>query len=211
MSGRIVTIGHSNHSLDVFVDLLKSHAIDSVADVRSHPYSRFSPHFSRDQLQPALRSQEIQYVFLGRELGARREERDCYVDGQARYDLIIRLPSFREGIARVIRGCAKFNVALMCSEKDPIDCHRLVLICRELRNMDVSISHVREDGSLETQEDCESRLLCLAELPPGDLFSSREQMVNLAYDHQARKIAWSEQRTPSGAAEVDLSSGEEES
>jgi len=188
----LLTIGHSNHQLDHFIELLKRNHVNSIADVRSHPYSRFSPHFGRESLQPALRLHGIQYVFLGRELGARREERECYVDGQARYDLIAQSGLFRQGIDRVIRRSASFRVALMCSEKDPITCHRMILVARELQRASVDVSHIREDGAVESQQDCEVRLLKSLRLSSGDLLSSREQMVEFAYDQQGLRIAWTE-------------------
>jgi len=104
------TIGHSNHGSAAFVDLLRRHAIDAIADVRSSPYSRVAPQFNREPLATLLRSRGIQYVFLGRELGARREERDCYVGSQARYDLIAKSRLFREGIERVLAGAASHAV-----------------------------------------------------------------------------------------------------
>src|SRR5438552_11646403 len=120
----VFTIGHSNLELATFVALLKQHGIQAVADVRSSPYSQHNPQFNREPLQRALSEQGISYVFLGQELGARRSEPECYVNGRADYSLIAQTTAFRRGLDRIIQGSAKMRVAMMCAEKDPLDCHR---------------------------------------------------------------------------------------
>jgi uncharacterized protein (DUF488 family) len=202
MNRALYTIGHSNHDADAFVALLRRSGISAIADVRSSPYSKFSPQFNRETLSTVLRNHGIQYVFLGRELGARREERDCYVGNQARYDLIAKSPLFREGIDRVVSGAATHSVALMCAEKDPITCHRMVLVCRELRTTGLDLRHVLEDGAVESNLEAENRLLDLADLPRGDLFRPREALVEEAYDRQARRIAWTERDAASAPGAV---------
>src|SRR5208283_3084142 len=103
----LFTIGHSTHSWDKFLELLRQHRIEAVADVRSSPYSQFNPYFNREPLQPALRQQGISYVFLGEELGARRSEPECYVNGRVDYSIIARMPSFVRGLNRLVQGVAK--------------------------------------------------------------------------------------------------------
>jgi uncharacterized protein (DUF488 family) len=188
----LFTIGHSDHDLAAFVALLHRHGIDAVADVRSSPYGRYHVQFNREPLAEGLKRAGVKYVFLGRELGARREERETYVGRQARYDRVRTLPLFKEGLDRVRRGMATRRVALMCAEKDPITCHRMVLVCRELRGEPIDVMHVLHDGSLETTEQAESRLLEEVGLPPADLFSSRAELVERAYEIQAGRIAYTE-------------------
>lgn len=192
----LFTIGHSDHEMPAFVSLLARHGIGAVADVRSHPYSRFHSQFNRETLAAALRQAKIQYVFLGRELGARRTERESYRNRQARYDLISELPVFREGLDRVRRGLIMLRIALLCAEKDPITCHRTVLICRHLRADPISIRHILEDGSTETTEQAESRLLDAVGLPAEHLFHSRAELIEQAYDLQAERIAYTESENP---------------
>lgn len=156
---QLFTIGHSALSIDAFIALLRQHQIEVVADVRSQPYSRWLPHFSREALRSALHDAGMQYVFLGRELGARRAEPECYVDGKAEYDRIAETPAFKDGIQRVVRGAAKYRVALMCAEKDPLTCHRTVLVCRHLWDHGFDIIHIHDDGHAETQSDAERRLM----------------------------------------------------
>lgn len=189
----LYTIGHSDHEPEGFLALLHRHRIQAVADVRSSPYSRRFPHFSREALAAALKSEDIAYVFLGRELGARREESQCYVDGQARYDRIARTPLFRQGLERVLEGCRRFTVALLCAERDPLECHRTILICRHLRNRELSIRHILPDA-LETQAEAEQRLLARFSLNDGqgDLFAPCDPaaLIEQAYDRQGERIAY---------------------
>ncbi len=188
----LFTVGHSNHECAKFLDLLAGHQITAIADVRSQPYSQYTPQFNRETLESALAQRKIKYVFLGRELGARREERECYVAGQARYDRIKSLPAFLQGLERLRRGAAAQRIALMCSEKDPLTCHRTILVCRQLRG-ERTIQHILEDGALESQAAAETRLLQLTGLPEGDLFHDRGELIESAYDKQALAIAYAEQ------------------
>jgi hypothetical protein len=190
----LLTIGHSNHPLEYFIELLQTHRLSMIADVRSSPYSKYSPHFSKDVLKIALRDAEIDYVFLGRELGAQRSESDCYVDGQAKYDRIAKLQTFRRGLDIVLEAVENHRVAIMCSEADPIACHRTILLCRELKKIcpDLKITHILPDGTEEQQEELEKRLIKLHRLKP-ELFgklTSKAGLIERAYDLQAEKIAY---------------------
>ena len=198
---RLFTIGHSNHTLDHFLELLFAHQVSAIADVRSSPYSKYAPQFNKAALEIALRDADIDYTFLGKELGARRSEESCYVDGQASYDRIAQLSIFQRGLERITEGVEHFIVALMCSESDPIDCHRSILICRELKRIcpDFEITHVLADGTEERHEMFEERLIKLHKLQPelfGDL-TSRSGLIEKAYDLQAGKIAF--KNTPAEA------------
>lgn len=188
----LFTIGHSNHEMPEFLSLIARHGVDVIADVRSQPYSRFHGQFNREPFAVSLKGAGIQYVFLGRELGARRTERDSYEDNQARYDLIGQLPAFREGLERLRRGLVTHRIALLCAEKDPLSCHRTILVCRHLRFDAIDIRHILEDGTIETHERAELRLLSKVGLPPDDLFCSRAELVEQAYDLQGKRIAFVE-------------------
>ena len=188
----LLTIGHSDHEMPAFIDLLKLHKVEVVADVRSQPYSKFHAQFNRETLTEALKQHGVQYLFLGKELGARRSEPEAYVGRQARYDRVCKLPLFLSGLERLRSGVAKFRVALLCAEKDPIECHRSILICRQLRNDAFEIRHIQPDGGLESTAELEQRLLALAALPEAHLFMSRAQLVEEAYEVQSGKIAFTE-------------------
>lgn len=200
-SAALFTVGHSTHEWDRFASLLRRHDVTAIADVRSSPYSRFNPQYNRETLVRGLETIGIAYVFLGRELGARREERDCYVDRQARYERIAESPLFHEGLARIREGLKRHRIALLCAEKDPITCHRTVLVCRELRHDSITVNHILEDGSLESTADMELRLLDATGVPATDLFRSREELTDEAYRRQGRRIAWTEPAAaPDGAS-----------
>ncbi|MEG4866002.1 MULTISPECIES: DUF488 domain-containing protein [unclassified Microcoleus] len=157
---KLFTIGHSNQSIESFLLLLKKHGITAVADVRSHPFSRYLPHFNKSEITAFLSAAGIQYVFLGKELGARPEDLSCYdTEGKALYDRIAATPLFSAGIQRLLKGAANYKISLMCAEKDPITCHRTILVCHKLKAFNLQIKHILSDGTLESHQDLEARLL----------------------------------------------------
>jgi uncharacterized protein (DUF488 family) len=189
----IYTIGHSSHTIEAFLQQLQRHSIEVVADVRSQPYSARFPYFSREALQASLAAANMRYLFLGRELGARREESQCYVDGQASYDNIAKLPAFRNGIERLLAGAQRYRIALMCAEQDPLTCHRTLLVCRELKQHAVSITHIGRAGGLEDQQQAELRLVEeeLGSSEQRDLFAQGfTEMLQRAYASRAGRIAY---------------------
>jgi uncharacterized protein (DUF488 family) len=190
MISDIYTIGHSTHSMDTFVQLLKSHLITAICDVRSKPYSRFNPQFNRERLKEELRQQNIAYVFLGLELGGRTTEPDCILDGRVQYKCLAKTEKFRKGIDRIERGMRDYRIALMCAEKDPINCHRMLLIGKYLKNRNIQIKHILEDGKIEKNSDTENRLMDALNIPPRDFFLSHEELIERAYELQSQKIAY---------------------
>ncbi len=193
MIPELFTIGHSTHSWEKFLELLRQHRIDAVADVRSSPYSQYNPQFNRDSLQRALRDQGIAYVFLGEELGARRSEPEYYVNGRADYSLIARTPAFIRGLERIIQGAAKKRIAMMCAEKDPLDCHRCILVSPQLQKRGINVQHIHDDGALESQEQAERRLAQKLNISEGELFRSADELVAEAYRVQGEKIAYEQE------------------
>jgi uncharacterized protein (DUF488 family) len=194
---QIFTVGHSTQPLESFIALLKRHRIEVIADVRSRPYSARFPHFSKEALQHSLKNAGVRYVFLGRELGARREERECYINGQAVYMRIAQLRTFAEGINRVLTGALSFRVALMCAEQDPLTCHRTILVCHQIKHHGVSIQHIGRSGALEAHEQAERRLVAeeIGRLDQGDMFDGRcefAQILETAYAQRAQHIAYTE-------------------
>lgn len=187
----IYTIGHSNHPIERFLGLLQPHAITAVADVRSTPYSRFNPQFRREKLQAALASVGIQYVFLGQELGARSQDPACYdSEGRVSYAKLARTELFRKGIARLKTGLADHRISLMCAEREPLECHRTILVARELVREGVEVTHILGDGSLEPHAHALQRLAATLKLGGGDLFSDSADLIEQAYDLQAARIAY---------------------
>jgi len=188
----VYTIGHSNHSIERFIELLRAYGVTVVADVRSQPYSRFNPQFSARPLQQSLKECGISYVFLGKELGARSDNPACYVDGKARYELIAKSASFQQGMDRVCAGAEKHTLALLCAEKDPLTCHRTILVARHLVERQVEVAHILEDGGLESHGDAVMRLRVLLELGHDDLFLSDEELTATAYRLQGERIAFTQ-------------------
>ncbi|MEA3351569.1 MAG: DUF488 family protein [Chloroflexota bacterium] len=190
----IYTIGHSNHSTNKFIDLLKQHCITAVADVRSVPYSRFNPQFNKEELDALLKSEGIAYVFLGKELGARPNDRSCYNNGQVDFSCMAERVEFKGGLDRVIKGSEEYRVALMCAEKEPLDCHRTILVCRNLKTRGVSIKHILADGALEDHRDTEGRLLALTQCERSifDQGVSDSEIIERAYKKRAQDIAHKE-------------------
>jgi uncharacterized protein (DUF488 family) len=161
---RLFTVGHSNHSFERFSSLLKRHGVTAIADVRSSPFSRHFSHFNQAPLKSLLKSQEISYVFLGDQLGARSKDSECYVDGKARYELIAATKTFATGLDRIFKGAKHHQIALMCAEQDPITCHRAILVCQYLRDSGLEIGHILKNGDLESHVHLEQRLLKLHNL-----------------------------------------------
>jgi uncharacterized protein (DUF488 family) len=192
---QIYTVGHSNQSIEAFLALLRAHSVEVVADVRSRPYSARFPHFSKDRLEAHLKAADIRYVFLGRELGARRDEAECYVNGRASYERISKLPAFADGIKRLLIGAHKYRLTLMCAEHDPLTCHRTVLVCHELKKHGILIKHICRNGALEDHEQVEQRLLEeeLGGSDQIDMFAgtrNASEILELAYEQRASSIEY---------------------
>ena len=186
---QLYTIGHSTHETETFIDLLKTHQITAVCDVRSNPYSKFNPQFNRETIQKALREHNIAYVFLGKELGPRSDDPACYVDGKVQYNRIAETERFQQGLKRLKEGMKSYRITMMCAEKDPITCHRMILICRHLRSPEIDINHILDDGSLEPNRESERRLMQMLKIPETSLFETPEALIQRAYDIQSEKIA----------------------
>jgi uncharacterized protein (DUF488 family) len=194
MRNQLFTIGHSTHSLEVFASLLSSHGIEAIADVRSSPYSKRLPQFSQEQLTKSLRAIKVRYVFLGDLLGARRSEASCFVGDLAQYSKISQLPGFLAGLDRIVEGANKMRIALMCAEKDPLTCHRTILVSRHLQLRGLDIFHVLDDGKLEPHIDAENRLMLEEGFTPGqlDMFGNPDggDALLFAYEKRGNKIAY---------------------
>jgi uncharacterized protein (DUF488 family) len=188
----VFTIGHSTRSYEHFLSLLRSSGITAVADVRTTPFSRHFPHFNEATLRSELKLDGISYVFLGRELGGRPSGRSFYCDGVADYEKMARTEPFANGINRVIEGAKKFRVALMCSEHDPLDCHRCLLVGRALSGEGVRLVHILGDRDSVSQEAIEEKLLNLAGRSADDLLMTASERLAAAYRDRSLKVAYVE-------------------
>ena len=140
----------------------------------------------------------ISYVFLGKELGGRPSDRKFYCEGVADYEKMAQASEFKEGINRVIDGAKKYRVALMCSERDPLDCHRCLLVSRALAQRGIRVNHILDDGNVISQDEIEGKLLGLSGLNGDDLFAPRPERLEAAYRERARKVAFVERPDPGG-------------
>lgn len=194
----VLTVGHSNHSPEAFLRLLLRHNVDQVVDVRSTPYSRYAPHFNHESLNGILENVGIGYTFMGEGLGGRPTDRLCYdANGRVLYNRIADTDPFDDGIRRIIRGADERRLALMCTEKEPLECHRTLLIARTLTERGVAVAHILADGSLENHDTTMDRLMDMLNLPHnGDMFRSRADVIADALDNQAQKVAYIGEKPP---------------
>ncbi len=191
MTKTVYTIGHSNGTAERLVGLLVQHGVGTVADVRSRPFSRFNPQFNREDLARVLKASGLEYLFLGHELGARSSNSACYRDGRAQYSLIAKTPLFEQGIERLQAAMEDRRLAILCAEKEPLVCHRSILIGRYLHEKSFDVRHILEDGSLEDQPTSLLRLLALHGMQENHLFHTRDELVAIAYEKQAEQIEFS--------------------
>ena len=151
---QIFSIGHSNHTIEKFLSLLKAFDIDVVVDVRSHPHSKYAPHFSSSDLKQELGKSGIKYLYLGKELGGRPNDEGFYDDkGYVLYNEWSQSAIFLAGIERLEHGIQNYRVAMMCSEENPVQCHRRLLITPVLIGRGIEVRHIRGDGELQFEAD----------------------------------------------------------
>ena len=147
------TIGHSNHTVEVWLALLRQHNVEVVVDTRSSPYSKFVPHFDRELVQRSVEQVGFRYLFLGSELGG-RPANPAYYDAKGRvlYSRLRDDEHFKVAVTRLEAGMERFRVVLLCGEENPAHCHRRLLIGRVLTERGHTMLHIRGDGRLEADE-----------------------------------------------------------
>lgn len=148
----IYTIGYGSRSIEDFVKLLQDYDIKFLVDVRSQPYSRFNPDFSKDALEKRLKQHFIRYIFMGDTLGGRPQDSSCYVDNKVDYSRVREKSFFQKGISYLHTAWGKqLHIALMCSEAQPQECHRAKLIGNTLTEQNIDVAHIDEVGAIKTQ------------------------------------------------------------
>ena len=156
----VYTVGHSNHPIEEFLKLLVKHNINCICDVRSMPYSRFTEQYNRENIKEYLSEHNIKYLFFGEEFGARREEKSLLTDGMVDFEKVAKNEKFIKGIERIEKGLDKgYRIALMCTEKEPIECHRTILVSRNLFLKGMVILHILSDGTAVYHEKIEEELV----------------------------------------------------
>lgn len=190
----VLTVGHSTYPIGKFIKLLEDNGVTAIADVRSMPYSRYNPQFNREDLEAALKQHGIRYVFLGRELGARSDDPSCYENGRVIYRRLAQTELFQSGLQRVIRGAQDYRIALMCAEKEPLECHRTLLVAQELVAQSVTVQHILSNGRLEAHEATLERLLDMFDLRQLELFDPLNNRLADALARQEARIAYVDER-----------------
>ena len=186
----LFSIGHSNIPAARFAAMLQDAAVTTVADVRSMPNSRWFPWFSQKTLAAQLSGIGIAYTAMGDALGGRPRDESLYRDGVADYEAMAKQPQLRAGLDRLQEVVARSRVCLMCAEREPLDCHRYLLVARCLAERGLTIGHILHDGTVEPHATTEQRLLAL-DGDAGDLFAAgQDERLAAAYRRRARAVAF---------------------
>jgi uncharacterized protein (DUF488 family) len=187
MPSNLLTIGHSNLPAEQFIALLQGAGVTAVADVRSVPFSRRFPWFSQKPLAERLKNAGISYLAMGDALGGRPKDPALYCDGVADYEAMAGTDEFRAGLDRAVAESRKSRLCLMCAEREPLDCHRCLLVARALTERGITAGHILADGSVEPHAATEERLIVLAKGTP-DLFADRPALLADAYRRRTRAV-----------------------
>ena len=197
MDNVIYTIGYSSYTSDVFLEQIKKYDVGCVVDVRSVPFaSEFYQAYSRNMLEPFLHSNKVFYRNYASEFGARQENPIYYQKyGYLDFELFIKSDTFVSGVKKIVQGMTMgYRFCLMCAEKDPINCHRAIMVGRGLKAHGFNVKHIMADTTLQTQEYLENRLLDLyfPDRLQASLFDMipSEDYVNIAYRIQNEKIGY---------------------
>ena len=184
----LLTIGHSNLPADAFAALLQAAGVTAIADVRSVPFSRRFPWFSAPNLSVRLQGAGIAHLPFGDALGGRPRDPALYCDDVADYERMATEPQFRAGLDRLGDAMGRFRLCVMCAEREPLDCHRCLLVARALAQRGLSLGHILLDGTIESHLATEERLLGRAG-GSNDLFGGRAEALAQAYRRRAAKVA----------------------
>jgi uncharacterized protein (DUF488 family) len=199
MSFDLLSIGHSNIAAERFVALLRDVGVDTIADVRSTPFSRRFPWFSGKTLAATLSQHGMTYLAYGDALGGRPRDAVLYRDGVADYEAMARQPDFQIGLDRLVADAARSHVCLMCAEREPLDCHRCLLVARSLAERGLTIGHILHDGTVEPHAATELRLLALTGASDDLFVTGQDERLAAAYRRRARAVAC---RATAGAKSV---------
>ena len=186
----IFTIGLSTGDVEDTLSRLALHGVTAVADVRSTPYSQFTPQYNKEVLAKALKAHDVHYVYLGSELGARSDNPGDYVDGQVQFDRLADRTPYQHAIDRLVSGAADQVIALACTEKDPVDCHRTLLVGESLVSAGAKVVHILGDGAAETHPDTVMRIRALHGLEQPDLLHDESDLEREALKRQTKVVAF---------------------
>ena len=193
----IYTVGHSNHQIDYFLELLKFRNINCLIDVRSTPVSNYSPQFNKLPLKNYLKNNNITYMHFKDEFGARHEQETVLDEnGQVNFELFRKTNEFKKGIERVEKGFSKgYRIALMCSEGNPLECHRFSMISVYLNKIGYNVFHILKNKVVKSHAQLEQELLkkYQKKLPKPSLFDPKideGRIIKEAYKLHNKEIGW---------------------
>ena len=192
----LFTIGHSNIPADRFIAMLRDAEVNAVADVRSVPNSRWFPWFSAKPLADKLAGAGITYTMMGDALGGRPRDPILYRDGVADYEAMAARPEFAAGLARVMDATTRQRVCLLCAEREPLDCHRCLLIARRLAERGLAAGHILHDGIIEPHAATEERLLVLDADAAGLFAAGESERLAAAYRRRALAVGFKQKSQP---------------
>ena len=193
----LFSIGHSNIPADRFLAALQNAGVTAIADVRSTPFSRFFPWFSQQTLAARLAVASMTYTFMGGTLGGRPRDERLYCDGVADYEAMATQAEFRGGLQRLIDAVTQSRICLLCAEREPLDCHRCLLVTRHLAERGLSVGHILHDGTVEPHAATERRLLALYD-DDCDLFEAGQaDRLAAAYRRRAKAVAFRQKSSAS--------------
>lgn len=159
MSNTLYSIGHSNQTQEEFLALILVHDVNCIVDVRSVPASKYSPQFNLENIRSFLLANNVQYLHFGEEFGARRYD-SIDKNGQVNFEMAVKTPAFISGALRILRGMERgYNIAFMCSEADPLECHRFALVSRYFHDTGIVVQHILKDAKLASHETLEKEMI----------------------------------------------------
>ncbi len=192
----IYTIGHSNHPIDYFLELLNYKSITCIVDVRSIPASSYNPQYNKENLRNFLKNHNVFYMHFGEEFGAKHTEAELLDSfGKVDFDKVRKTQKFLDGVNRLNNGLDKgYNISLMCSEADPFDCHRFSMVSYYLVRNGFNVDHILKDKTVISNNDLEKRLLKKYDkkIPKTSLFETYSEIdqLNLAYRLRNMDVAY---------------------
>lgn len=191
------TIGHSVNDIEYFINLLKKNKINCIVDVRSTPYSKIASQYNKEILKEILKKNKITYLHFGKEFGARRKDPFLLDEnGIVDFESVRKSDIFKIGVERIKEGIKKkFKIALMCSEKEPFDCHRFALVSRGLEDNGINIHHILSDGSTISNNILEKKLIKKYNLTYDQLtlfgeYKSYKDAINEGYKLRNKDIGY---------------------
>ncbi|MHB9036763.1 MAG: DUF488 domain-containing protein [Armatimonadota bacterium] len=149
----VFTIGHSNHDILDFLNILKRNKIQLLVDVRSDPYSRYASQFNKSEFQRHVEAVGIAYRYSGNAIGGKPKDSSLHTpSGAPDYDKLALTQAFQDELKAIAEIAKARRVVLMCSEADPMGCHRERILAQVLRSWGIDVKHIMPNGNIAKVE-----------------------------------------------------------